>query len=73
MKRLITLLLSIFFAHSFWVEAQAKNTKKPSVLLINVDDWNDWNTVLKGHSQAITPSIERFAKKGVTFSNAICA
>jgi arylsulfatase A-like enzyme len=41
--------------------------------LINVDDWNDWNSVLKGHSQAITPNIERFAKKGVTFSNAICA
>ena len=43
------------------------------MLLINVDDWNDWNSVLKGHSQAITPNIERFAKKGVTFSNAICA
>ena len=38
-----------------------------------MDDWNDWNSVLKGHSQAITPNIERFAKKGVTFSNAICA
>ena len=56
-----------------WLEAQAKNAERPSVLLINVDDWNDWNSVLKGHSQAISPNIERFAKKGVTFSNAICA
>ena len=73
MKSLISLFLPLFFACSFWLEAQAKNTERPSVLLINVDDWNDWNSVLKGHSQAITPNIERFAKKGVTFSNAICA
>lgn len=47
--------------------------EKPSVLLINVDDWNDWNEVLKGHPQAITPNIKRFAERAVTFSNAICA
>ena len=47
--------------------------EKPSVLLINVDDWNDWNEVLQGHPQAITPHITRLAERGVTFSNAICA
>ncbi|MBT7741785.1 MAG: sulfatase, partial [Opitutae bacterium] len=73
MKSLIALFLPLFFACSFWLEGKAKDTERPSVLLINVDDWNDWNSVLKGHSQAITPNIERFAKKGVTFSNAICA
>jgi len=73
MKSLIPTLLIIFFACSFRVEAQANDTDRPSLLLINVDDWNDWNSVLKGHSQAITPNIEQFAKKGVTFSNAICA
>ena len=49
------------------------SAQKPSVLLINVDDWNDWNEVLRGHPQAITPSIKRLAQRGVTFSNAICA
>ena len=49
------------------------HAQKPSVLLINVDDWNDWNTVLKGHPQAITPNLNRFAEQSVTFSNAICA
>ncbi|MDC0921105.1 sulfatase-like hydrolase/transferase, partial [Opitutales bacterium] len=73
MKSLIPFLLTLFLAISFWLEGQAKDTERPSVLLINVDDWNDWNSVLKGHSQAITPNIEQFAKKGVTFSNAICA
>jgi len=43
------------------------------VLFINVDDWNDWNEVLQGHPQAITPHIARLAERGVTFSNAICA
>jgi arylsulfatase A-like enzyme len=47
--------------------------EKPSVLFINVDDWNDWNEVLKGHPQAISPNIMRLAERGVTFSNAICA
>ena len=73
MKSLIPFLLTLFLGISFWLEGQAKDTERPSVLLINVDDWNDWNSVLKGHSQAISPNIERFAKKGVTFSNAICA
>lgn len=44
--------------------------EKPSVLLINVDDWNE---VLPGHPQTLTPSIKRLAERGVTFSNAICA
>jgi len=47
--------------------------EKPSVLFINVDDWNDWNEVLQGHAQAITPNIERLAERGVAFNNAICA
>jgi len=46
---------------------------RPSVLFINVDDWNDWNQVLRGHPQAITPHIDRLAQKGVTFCSAICS
>lgn len=46
---------------------------RPSVLFINVDDWNDWNQILRGHPQAITPHIERLAERGVVFSNAICS
>jgi arylsulfatase A-like enzyme len=46
---------------------------RPSVLIINIDDLNDWNGVLQGHPQAITPNIERLAKRGLTFTRAICA
>jgi len=45
----------------------------PSVLFLNIDDWNDWNSVLKGHPQAITPNLERFAARSVTFTRAICS
>jgi len=48
-------------------------SRSPSVLFINVDDWNDWNEVLQGHPQVISPSIKGLAERGVTFSNAICA
>jgi len=46
---------------------------RPSVLFVNVDDWNDWNQVLEGHPQAVTPNIGRLAERGVVFYNAICA
>lgn len=45
----------------------------PSVLFLNIDDWNDWNSVLEGHPQAITPNLERFAERSVTFTRAICS
>ena len=72
MKRLITPLLAIFFSCSFWVGAQAKNTNKPNVLLIAVDDLNDWVGCLGGHPQTFTPNIDRLADQGMLFSNAHC-
>ena len=66
MKKISGIVLFVLLQPA-WAENQ------PSVLLINVDDWNDWNQVLRGHPQAITPNIERLAKKGVTFSNTICS
>jgi arylsulfatase A-like enzyme len=52
---------------------QVANAKRPSVLFLNIDDWNDWNSVLEGHPQAITPNLERFAERSVTFTRAICS
>jgi arylsulfatase A-like enzyme len=65
MKRLAGVVLLVL-SQSVWAE-------KPSVLFVNVDDWNDWNEVLQGHPQAITPNIERLANRGIAFSRAICA
>jgi arylsulfatase A-like enzyme len=67
------------------VRAQNKNgaqnnaaKTRPNVLLIVLDDLNDYVGVLKGHPQTQTPNIDRLARNGVLFANAhsnapICA
>ena len=51
----------------------AFSQEKPSVLFLNIDDWNDWNSVLKGHPQAISPNLKKFAERSVTFTRAVCS
>ncbi len=43
---------------------------KPNVLMIILDDMNDYIGVMGGHQQTLTPHIDRFAKQGVYFANA---
>jgi arylsulfatase A-like enzyme len=45
---------------------------KPNVLLIAIDDLNDWVTCLDGHPSTHTPMIDRLAERGVLFTNAHC-
>ncbi len=44
--------------------------RKPNVLLILVDDLNDYPGAFGGHPQARTPHIDQLAKSAVVFSNA---
>ena len=67
MKALI-ILLSLFTFQSLIFGA----TKKPNVLLISIDDLNDWVGCMGGHPQAKTPNIDRVAKMGTLFNNAHC-
>lgn len=46
---------------------------RPNVLLIAIDDLNDWVGCLDGHPQALTPNIDRLADRGILFTNAHCA
>ena len=46
--------------------------KPANVLLVSIDDLNDWVGVLNGHPQAKTPNIDRLARLGTLFSNAHC-
>ena len=46
--------------------------QKPNVLLIAVDDLNDWVGCMGGHPQAKTPNIDRLASRGVLFANTHC-
>ncbi|MDB4693588.1 sulfatase-like hydrolase/transferase, partial [Akkermansiaceae bacterium] len=45
--------------------------KKPNILFISVDDLNDW-AGYRGHSQVISPHMDRLAKKSTWFSRAYC-
>jgi len=46
--------------------------QSPNVLLIAIDDLNDWVGCLGGHPQASSPNIDRLAKRGTLFTNAHC-
>ncbi len=44
--------------------------KHPNVLMLIVDDLNDWVGPLGGHPNAITPNIDRLANQATVFANA---
>ena len=46
--------------------------ERPNVLMIMVDDLNDWVGCLQGHAQAQTPNIDALAASGLLFTNAHC-
>lgn len=46
---------------------------QPNVLMIVVDDMNDWVGCLGGHPDVKTPNIDRLAARGMLFANAHCA
>jgi len=42
---------------------------RPNVLVIVVDDMNDWMGALGGHPQVRTPNMDRLAQRGLLFTN----
>jgi len=46
---------------------------RPNVLMICVDDLNDWIGCLGGHPDSVTPNFDRLASQGVLFTSAHCA
>lgn len=50
--------------------SEGKPTSRPNVLLIVVDDLNDWVGCLGGHPQARTPNLDKLATSGTLFTNA---
>jgi len=67
---------SIFFALLFLSELMmmplVRASERPNILLISIDDLNDWVGCMGGHPQAKTPNIDRLAARGVLFKNAHC-
>lgn len=50
---------------------QAQQTSSPNILMISVDDLNDFIGGM-GHPDAITPNLDRLISSGVLFANAQC-
>ena len=46
--------------------------KKPDIVLIVVDDLNDWVGCLGGHPASISPNIDALARSGMLFPHAYC-
>ena len=53
-------------------EGKVKIEQRPNVLMICIDDLNDWLGCMGGHPNAFTPNIDRLASQGVLFTNAHC-
>lgn len=70
MNSLIKLILITALAVAF--TACNSEQQKPNVILIAVDDLNDWVGCMGGHPQAQTPNIDRLAAQGMLFTNAHC-
>jgi arylsulfatase A-like enzyme len=57
---------------SFTVVSGENKPAKPNVLMIVIDDQNDWVGPLGGHPLVKTPHLDALAARGTTFLNAHC-
>jgi arylsulfatase A-like enzyme len=70
--RIIDLLILTLAASLAAPVASADEPKGPNVLMIAVDDLNDWVGCLRGHPAVKTPNIDALAARGTLFANAHC-
>lgn len=54
------------------VVARVPARTKPNILFIAIDDQNDWVGPLGGNAFALTPNMDRLARRGTTLLNAHC-
>lgn len=65
----IFLLLGFFSLSSVFTSV---GKEKPNILMIAIDDQNDWIGFMGGHPDVKTPNIDALAKSGTAFTNAHC-
>lgn len=53
-------------------QTQRGESQRPNILMIAIDDLNDWVQPLGGHPDVKTPAMSRLAGRGLTFTNAHC-
>ena len=68
----ITFIISAFCSIGLAVRGYAQSDGKRDIVLIIVDDLNDWVGCLGGHPNAKSPNIDALARNGMLFSQAYC-
>ena len=61
-----------FVANSVSAQDGDGSHARPNVLMIAIDDLNDWLGCMGGHPQAMSPHIDQLAHRGTLFTNAHC-
>ena len=72
-RRWVWQLACTFAAAVLSAVAVSHAAERPNVLMIVVDDMNDWVGCLGGHPDVKTPNIDRLAASGSLFANAHCS
>ena len=66
MKLKLLVSLVLFTAATVFAQKQ-----QPNIIMIAVDDLNDWIGVYGGNPQVITPNMNKLAQKAMVFRNAV--
>jgi iduronate 2-sulfatase len=68
-----TIMLGLLALGAPTIINAAEQEKKPNILMIVIDDLNDWVGVMNTHPNALTPNIDNLAEQGTLFTNAHAA
>ncbi|SFI76962.1 sulfatase [Planctomicrobium piriforme] len=63
---------SVFIALALLWGHSLQAAERPNIVMIVVDDLNDWVGCLEGHPQVQTPHMDALAGRGTLFTNAHC-
>lgn len=66
------LLILVFFSIFFNSQKAEQKKTPPNVLMISIDDLNDWIGILGVNPNVKTPHLDQLAKEGFLFTNAHC-
>ena len=72
-KRTVKTILAIAICSIFLSRETLAEAPHPNVLMICIDDLNDWVGFLGGHPDTLTPHMDALARRGLSFANAHCA
>ena len=73
LRSCVVLIGCLWLGPAVFSRGEAAAADRPNVLMIAVDDLNDWIGCLGGHPDCRTPNIDRLARRGVLFERAYCA